>query len=124
MEKDEVLRAVAEELRTIAAFGLNFARDPYSVERFEGVSAETTAVDFFASDQLPALSPGHHLRVPYIFKQLRGEAEIPFFTMTTRHENDNITILTGAVADQTALRGLLNQIWDFNLALIAIERLD
>jgi hypothetical protein len=45
-------------------------------------------------------------------------------TMTTRRQNGGITILTGPVADQAALRGLLNQIWDFNLALIAVERLD
>ena len=45
-------------------------------------------------------------------------------TITSQGQNDNITILTGPVTDQAALRGLLNQIWDFNLALIAVERLD
>lgn len=45
-------------------------------------------------------------------------------TLTSQAHNDNITILTGPVADQAALRGLLNQIWDFNLTLIAVERLD
>lgn len=45
-------------------------------------------------------------------------------TMTTQRQNGSITTLTGPVADQAALRGLLNQIWDFNLALVAIERLD
>lgn len=45
-------------------------------------------------------------------------------TMTTRRHNGDITILTGPVADQAALRGLLNQIWDFNLSLVAVERLD
>jgi len=37
MEKDEVLRGIVEELRAIAAFGLNFARDPCTVEWGEGV---------------------------------------------------------------------------------------
>lgn len=46
------------------------------------------------------------------------------FTITSRGHNGELTILTGPVADQAALRGLLNQIWDFNLALVAIERLD
>ncbi len=207
MQMDEVLREIAEELRTIAAFGLNFARDPHTVERYEGVLAasaritavldrsnpdqlldhyhanhfavgpmasgeavvmqgdkillvrrsddglwalpggitdpgetlaetavrelqeetgivgsarqllgifdsriwqsekkihfyhavflieaedtapqvteEITAVNFFAADSLPSLSPGHHLRVPHVLKQLRGEAETPFFDKTT-----------------------------------------
>lgn len=45
-------------------------------------------------------------------------------TLSNQAPNTNVTILTGSVADQAALRGLLNQIWDFNLALIAVERLD
>jgi hypothetical protein len=44
--------------------------------------------------------------------------------ITTHHHNGSITILTGPVIDQAALRGLLNQIWDLNLALIALLRLD
>ncbi|MCA9927598.1 MAG: hypothetical protein KC419_03945 [Anaerolineales bacterium] len=42
-------------------------------------------------------------------------------TMTT---NGDITILTGPVADQAALRGLLNQIWDFNLTVISVCRME
>jgi len=34
-----------------------------------------------------------------------------------------VTKLTGAIADQAALRGLLNQLWDWNLTLIAVRRL-
>ena len=45
-------------------------------------------------------------------------------TMTTWQRDGDITLLIGSVADQAALRGLLNQIWDFNLALISVERLD
>ncbi|MFO7680463.1 MAG: hypothetical protein R6X34_10465 [Chloroflexota bacterium] len=45
-------------------------------------------------------------------------------TMHTQQHNGGVTILTGPIADQAALRGLLNQIWDFNLAIIAVERLD
>lgn len=40
---------------------------------------EVTAVAYFAKDRLPPLSPGHHLRVPFVLKQLRGEAPLPFF---------------------------------------------
>ena len=45
-------------------------------------------------------------------------------TITTKIDNGNVTILTGPIADQAALRGLLNQIWDINLTLIAVERLN
>jgi hypothetical protein len=34
------------------------------------------------------------------------------------------TILTGPVADQAALHGLLNRIRDLNLTLLSIERLE
>jgi len=40
---------------------------------------EAHAAAYFAEDQLPPLSPGHHLRAPFIFKQLRGEAAVPYF---------------------------------------------
>ena len=40
---------------------------------------EVTAVAYFTENNLPPLSPGHHLRVPFVFKQLRGEAKVPFF---------------------------------------------
>ncbi|HSR48486.1 MAG TPA: hypothetical protein VLL77_10950 [Anaerolineales bacterium] len=34
------------------------------------------------------------------------------------------TILTVPVRDQAALRGLLNQLWDLNLTLISVRRID
>ena len=42
-------------------------------------TAESTAVAYFAEDDLPTLSPGHHRRAPFVFQQLRGEAPIPYF---------------------------------------------
>lgn len=33
-----------------------------------------------------------------------------------------ITLLTGKIVDQAALRGILNKIWDLNLELIALYR--
>lgn len=33
------------------------------------------------------------------------------------------TLLTVEVRDQAALRGLLNQLWDLNLALISVRRM-
>lgn len=40
---------------------------------------EVLAAQYFAENGLPPLSPGHHLRVPYVFQQLHGEKAIPFF---------------------------------------------
>ena len=34
-----------------------------------------------------------------------------------------ITTLTGVVADQAALRGIVSKIWDLNLALISLNRI-
>jgi ADP-ribose pyrophosphatase YjhB (NUDIX family) len=42
-------------------------------------SPEVSAAAYFAEDELPPLSPGHHLRAPFIFRQLRGEAPLPYF---------------------------------------------
>jgi glycerol-3-phosphate O-acyltransferase len=33
-----------------------------------------------------------------------------------------VTVLTGRIPDQAALRGLLNRIWDLNLKIIAFDR--
>lgn len=38
-------------------------------------------------------------------------------------EQRKVTILSGRV-DQAALRGILNRIWDLNLVLIAVRRVD
>jgi hypothetical protein len=32
--------------------------------------------------------------------------------------------LTGAIADQSALRGILTKLWDLNLALISVALID
>jgi hypothetical protein len=36
----------------------------------------------------------------------------------------SITTLTGVVADQSALRGILSRIWDLNLTVISIPRVE
>jgi hypothetical protein len=43
------------------------------------------------------------------------------FTITCAGDQ---TVLTGLVIDQAALRGLLNKIWDLNLTLISLERVE
>ena len=38
-------------------------------------------------------------------------------------EGKTITLLTGNVDDQAALRGILNRIWDLNLKLVALNQI-
>lgn len=35
-----------------------------------------------------------------------------------------VTSLTGPVVDQAALRGILNKLWDLNLTLVSVARLE
>ena len=44
-----------------------------------------------------------------------------FSGMAITFDGDTTT-LTGAVADQSALRGILTKLWDLNLALISVTR--
>jgi hypothetical protein len=42
----------------------------------------------------------------------------------THSSKSSITTLIGPVADQPALRGLLCKLWDLNLTLIAVRRVE
>ncbi len=44
-------------------------------------SPEALDVGFFAEDDLPPLSQGHHLRIPMLFKLYRGEIPAPYFDL-------------------------------------------
>ena len=39
-------------------------------------------------------------------------------------DSSPITVLTSPIVDQAALRGLLTKIWDLNLALISVSRVE
>jgi len=41
---------------------------------------------------------------------------------STEGDGLTVTTLSGPVADQAALRGILNKLWDLNLTLISVER--
>ena len=43
--------------------------------------------------------------------------------MAITYEDDD-TVLTGKMTDQSALRGLLSKIWDMNQTLISINRVE
>ena len=45
-------------------------------------------------------------------------------TVTFERGSTPITTLTGAVADQSALRGILTRIWDLNLTLISVNQIE
>jgi hypothetical protein len=38
--------------------------------------------------------------------------------------DSGVTTLTGPLADQAALRGILTRIWDLNLTLISVQRIE
>ena len=42
----------------------------------------------------------------------------------TVSDGSSITTLTGPVADQSVLRGLLAKVWDLNLTLVSVIRTD
>ncbi len=48
------------------------------------------------------------------------------FRIETVRENDEVvmTSLTGPVADQAALRGILCRLWDLNLTLMSVIQID
>ena len=47
-----------------------------------------------------------------------------FGGLTVRHEDDGTTSLTGAVADQAELHGLLTKVRDLGITLVSVAVLD
>ena len=45
-------------------------------------------------------------------------------TTETGTDGKPVTVLTGPVVDQVALRGLLTRIWDLNIVLISLQRFE
>jgi hypothetical protein len=43
-------------------------------------------------------------------------------TTEMRQDGNPITVLTGPVIDQVALRGLITKLWDLNIELISVQR--
>lgn len=59
---------------------------------------------------------------------IEGNLDLNWSTWFNRMEvsyqdGNSITILTGPVADQAELRGILNKIWDLNRTIISMTRL-
>lgn len=70
----------------------------------------------------------HKHRSPMYFRiKLEGRLEdnwSGWFGKMAVSFNGNETVLTGPIADQAALHGLLSRIRDLNLNLLIVERLD
>ncbi len=47
-----------------------------------------------------------------------------FGDLTILPQENGMTILVGTFADQSALRGLLEQLWNLNITVISVERID
>jgi hypothetical protein len=45
-------------------------------------------------------------------------------TLTYTSDQSPVTTLTGPIVDQSALRGMLCKLWDLNLTLIAVRRIE
>lgn len=74
----------------------------------------------------PAKQPGYYQiilagKIDASWAKWFGELSI-----TCQKEADEtcVTILSGTIVDQAALRGLLNRMWDLNLDLISVERVN
>jgi hypothetical protein len=44
-------------------------------------------------------------------------------TLTQESDEPGNTILSGPIVDQARLRGILNNLWDLNLTILAVNRL-
>ncbi len=55
-------------------------------------SDEVFDAAYFAEDNLPPMSPGHHLRAPFVFKQLRGEAPLPYFDIPSAARSTQLQV--------------------------------
>jgi hypothetical protein len=47
-----------------------------------------------------------------------------FPNLTVMAQDNGETVLAGQLADQAALRGLLDQLWDLNLTVLAVDRIE
>ena len=45
-------------------------------------------------------------------------------TTITSRDGGPLTTLTGQIHDQSALRGMMNKLWDLNLTLVSVQVLD
>lgn len=75
----------------------------------------------FMNTPLPAALPANY-RIEVLGRL--GENWLPCFEGMVTTCAGEVTTLTGPVADQAALRGLLCWLWDLNLTVLSVSRVD
>ena len=73
------------------------------------------------SAELPDESGRYDIR---IMGHLDARWGAQFDGLDLRHETDGTTVLTGLIADQAALHGLLQRVRDLGIPLVSVNRLD
>jgi hypothetical protein len=72
----------------------------------------------------PRRTPDRSARVEVKVQGKLDPHWIQNFQGITTHFDGEVTTLTGNLADQSALRGLLCALWDFNLAVLSVITLE
>jgi hypothetical protein len=74
------------------------------------------------------LAGDRHMHVPMYVIRIQGHLDLSwsawFDGLTMTHDPNGETTLTGSVRDQAALHGILNRVFELNLLLIAVNRLE
>ena len=69
------------------------------------------------------LSPIYQIEIAGRLDQT-WEAWLNGLTITQNNEHPPVLTLTGPIVDQSKLRGVMNHLWDLNLTILALRRLD
>jgi hypothetical protein len=75
---------------------------------------------------LPEASPGRPLVYQIVVQGPLDDSWANWFsgvsiTHTYQRDGTPVTVLTGPIADQAALRGLLTSLWNLNLAVLSVN---
>lgn len=73
------------------------------------------------------MDPGREVKETFYQIMVEGQLDRSWsgwFSGMTISFQDGVSTMTGPITDQSALRGLLSKIWDLNLTLISIVRVE
>ena len=79
-----------------------------------------TEVDFTMTTRKLPLTPDHFATYQVIVQGRLAPDWTRYYQGITSNFDGEITTLTGIRADQSALRGLLCYLWDFNLTVLSV----
>lgn len=72
---------------------------------------------------LPPSQFGYHIKIAGRINP-EWSAWLNGLTISLEGEHPPVTMLSGVIVDQAHLRGILNKLWDLNLSLISLERIE